>query len=64
MTTKDEALNAIETARKMLDSPEPMTGLRLNLLRSTLEFAASSVEKLQEVKRKRTNPTSKGATNA
>jgi hypothetical protein len=53
MTAKEEALNALDTARKMLDSPEPLTGLRLSLLRGTLDFAASAIEAMQEVKRKR-----------
>jgi len=53
MTIKEEALNALDTARKMLDSPEPMAGLRLSLLRGTLDFAASAIESIQEVKRKR-----------
>lgn len=53
MTARQEALNALDTARKMVDSPEPMTGLRLSLLRNTLEFAAGAVEKIQEVKRLR-----------
>lgn len=52
-TAKDEALNALDTARKMLDSPEPMTGLRLSLLRGTLDFAASAVERIEETKRPR-----------
>lgn len=53
MTAKEEALNALDTIRKMVDSPEPLSGLRLQLLRTTLDFAATSVEALQEVKRKR-----------
>jgi hypothetical protein len=53
MTAREEALSALDTARKMLDSPESMTGLRLSLLRSTLDFAAASIERIQEVKRQR-----------
>lgn len=53
MTAKDDALNALDTARKMVDSPEPMTGLRLSLLRGTLEFAARAIEAIQELRRAR-----------
>ena len=53
MTAKQDALNALETARTMLDAPEPMTGLRLNLFRSTLEFAAATVGRIDELKRAR-----------
>lgn len=53
MTPKLEALNAIDTARKMLASPEPLDGLRLATLKGTLDFAAESVEKIAELKRSR-----------
>lgn len=53
MTKKQEALNAIDTARKMLDSPEPMDGLRFSLLRATLDHAASCLEQVTELKRPR-----------
>lgn len=53
MTKKQEALNAIETGLKMLTSPDPIDGLRLATLRSTLEFAAESVEQIAELKRPR-----------
>jgi hypothetical protein len=53
MTAKEDALNALDTARKMLDAPEPMAGLRLSLLHSTLDFAASAIERIEETKRPR-----------
>lgn len=53
MTPKAEAVGAIEQALKMLASPEPLVGLRLNLLKETLNYGLEAVEKIQEVKRKR-----------
>ena len=53
MTAKDEAINALDSARKMLDAPEPLTGLRLSLLRETLVFAVEAIERIEELKRAR-----------
>ena len=53
MTAKAEALQALDQARKMLDATEPMEGLRVRLLRGTLDYAAEAVEKIQETKRPR-----------
>ena len=53
MTAREEALNALDTARKMLDSPESLTGLRLSLFRTTLDHAAAQIEKIQETKHPR-----------
>ena len=53
MTAKDDALNALDQARKMLEAKEPMTGLRLSLLFATLDHAANCLGYVQEVKRKR-----------
>ena len=53
MTKKQEALNAIDTARKMLTAPDPPTGLQLATLRGTLDFAAECVEQILELKRPR-----------
>ena len=53
MTKKQEALNAIDTARKMLASPDPLTGLQLATLKGTLDFAADCIEQITELKRPR-----------
>ena len=53
MTAKDDALNALDQARKMVDAKEPMAGLRVSLLRGTLDYATEAVEKIQETKRPR-----------
>ena len=59
MTPKQEALNAIDTARKMLATPDPITGLQLSLLRATLDHACDAVEEIVEVKRVRRAPQAK-----
>lgn len=56
MSAKAEAVEAIEQAMKALDSTEPLTGLRVRLLRETLAYAASAVEAIQELKRPRRKP--------
>lgn len=53
MTAKLDALNALAHARKMLDEPEPLAGLRLGLLRGTLDYAIESVERTEETNRPR-----------
>ena len=51
---KAQALEALSTARKMLDSPEPLIGVRLVQVRGLLEYAEDQVAAVQEVKRART----------
>ncbi len=53
MTAKQDALDTLAEAQKMIDSSEPMTGLRLSHLRATIEYAVVAVEKIEELKRKR-----------
>ena len=53
MTPQSEALSALTTARKMLDNPEPLTGVRLVQLRGLLEYAEDQVTRIQAVKRTR-----------
>jgi len=48
-----QALDAISTARKMLDSPEPCVGVRLVQVRGLLEYAEEQVTAIQETKRPR-----------
>lgn len=53
MTPKAEALHALGTALKMLDDPQPLDGLRRQLLRETLVYAVGAVERIAELKRAR-----------
>lgn len=43
MNPKDEAVSALSTARKMLESPEPLTGVRRVQFRGLLEYAEEPV---------------------
>lgn len=52
-TPKAQALEALSTARKMLENPEPLTGVRLVQLRGLLEYSEEQVVAIQEVKRPR-----------
>jgi len=53
VTIKDEALNAIQTARTMLDAGRVLSPLDLTLLKSTLDFAHDRVERLTVARPKR-----------
>lgn len=59
MTARADALDTLNAAQKMLDAPEPLTGLRLSQLRATLEYAVACVEKISETKRPRRKPKGK-----
>ena len=50
---KAQALEALSAARKMLDSPEPLVGVRLVQVRGLLEYAEEQVVAIQETKRPR-----------
>lgn len=50
---KAQALEALSTARKMLESPEPLVGVRLVQVRGLLEYAEEQVTAIQETKRPR-----------
>ena len=50
---KAAALEALSTARKMLDSPEALTGVRLVQRRGILEYADEQVLAIQETRRPR-----------
>ena len=45
------ALDALSVARKMLDSPEPLAGVRLVQMRGLLEYAEGMVAAISETKR-------------
>jgi hypothetical protein len=53
MKAKEQALEAISTARKMLASPEPLSDMQIFQLRGLLEYAEGQVTDIQEVKRTR-----------
>jgi hypothetical protein len=53
---KEEALEALSTARKMLTTTEPVAGARLAQLRGLLEFTEERVLAIQEVKKVRREP--------
>ena len=55
-TAKTEALDTLNHLQKMLDAPEPLTGLRLSQFRATLEYAYECVTKICETKRPRRTP--------
>jgi hypothetical protein len=52
-TPKAQALEALSTARKMLESPEPLAGVRLVQLRGLPEYSEEQVVAIAEVKRPR-----------
>ena len=52
-TPKADALDALAQIRTALESPEPLTGLRLRLLRETVDYAVDCVERVEETKRRR-----------
>jgi hypothetical protein len=52
-TPKAAALDALTQIQKALDSPEPLTGLRLRLLRETVDYARDCVEGIDELRWKR-----------
>ena len=53
MKPKALALDALSTARKMLDSPEPLAGVRLVQAKGLLEYAEQMVIAISETKRPR-----------
>ncbi len=53
MKPKGQALETLSTARKMLDSPEPLVGVRLVQVRGLLEYAEEQVTAIEETKRPR-----------
>ena len=50
---KAQALEALSTARKMLESPEPLVGVRLVQVRGLLEYAEEQVVAIEETRRPR-----------
>lgn len=56
---REEALRAIAEVTAMLDSPEPIEGLRKHMMRATLQYAVDEVQAIQETKRLR-KATSRG----
>jgi hypothetical protein len=59
-TAKSEAVDALSQARKILDAPEPLTPVRLAMLRGCLEHAEGRVAAIQELTRPRTAPREAG----
>jgi hypothetical protein len=53
MTPKAEALVALGEVRRILNAPEVPAALALAQVRATLDYAASCVERIDELKRKR-----------
>lgn len=53
MRKKEEALNAIDTARAIVDGQPPLQGLQIRQLRTVLQFARDTVAELEELKRPR-----------
>lgn len=53
MKPKAEALEALSAVRKMLDSQEPLVGVRLVQVRGLLEYAEEMVVAIEETKRSR-----------